>query len=162
MSLATPTKVEQLQKTLHATAKRTSLYRGLRVPKRESLSESRMREICTSGLMSGRWKRSMAGLVRHRQTKEPVTDRPRLNHRATSRLYSFDTQRFRPFGRPIAQSIANANNGMTSRHENRASTNVRESRTSPAVTIGSFFGESRELASMTTFRSSNRGFAPFC
>jgi hypothetical protein len=31
----------------------------------------------------------MAGLVRHRQTKEPVTDRPRLNHRATSRLYSF-------------------------------------------------------------------------
>jgi hypothetical protein len=32
----------------------------------------------------------MAGLVRHRQTKEPVTDRPRLNHLATSRLYSFD------------------------------------------------------------------------
>ena len=87
MSLATPTKVEQLWKTLHATAKRTSLYRGPRVPKRDSLSESRMREICTSGLMSGRWKRSMAGLVRHRQTKEPVTDRPRLNHRATSRLY---------------------------------------------------------------------------
>ena len=29
----------------------------------------------------------MAGLVRHRQTKEPVTDRSRLNHRATSRLY---------------------------------------------------------------------------
>ena len=87
MSLATPTKVEQLQMTLHATAKRTSLYRGLRVPKRDSLSESRMREICTSGLMSGRWKRSMAGLVRHRQTKEPVTDRPCLNHRATSRLY---------------------------------------------------------------------------
>src|SRR6476619_1433615 len=89
VSLATPTKVEQLQMTLHATAKRTSLYRGLRGPKRESLSESRMREIRTSGLMSGRWKRSMAGLVRHRQTKEPVTDRPRLNHRATSRLYSY-------------------------------------------------------------------------
>jgi hypothetical protein len=90
VSLATPTTVEQLRKTLHATAKRASLYRGSRVPKRDSLSESRMREICTSGLMSGRWKRSMAGLVRHRQTKEPVTDRPRLNHRATSRLYSKD------------------------------------------------------------------------
>ena len=46
-----------------------------------------MREICQSGSMSGKWKRSMAGLVRHRQTKEPETDRPRLNHRATSRLY---------------------------------------------------------------------------
>ena len=29
----------------------------------------------------------MAGLMRHRQTKGPETDRPRLNHRATSRLY---------------------------------------------------------------------------
>ncbi len=37
--------------------------------------------------MSGMWKRSMAGLVRHRQTKGAETDRPDLNHRATSRLY---------------------------------------------------------------------------
>ena len=38
--------------------------------------------------MSGRWKRSMVALVRHRQTKGPATDRLDLRHRATSRLYS--------------------------------------------------------------------------
>jgi nitrate/TMAO reductase-like tetraheme cytochrome c subunit len=41
-----------------------------------------------SGSTSGMWKRSMAGIVRHRQTKGPDTDRPSLNHRATSRLYA--------------------------------------------------------------------------
>ena len=46
-----------------------------------------MREIRPSGSKSGRWKRSMARLVRHRQTKGPETAGPDLNHRATSRLY---------------------------------------------------------------------------
>ena len=46
-----------------------------------------MRQIRTSGSMSGAWKRSRAELLRHRQTKGPATDRLHLNHRATSRLY---------------------------------------------------------------------------
>ncbi len=68
-----------------------------------------MREICTSGSMSGRWKRGMATLVRHRQTKEPVTDRRRLNHRATSRLYrSTSHRRSCIAARPPIGSVCNA------------------------------------------------------
>ena len=46
-----------------------------------------MREKRPSGSMSGEWKRGMVRLLRHRQTKEPETDRPNLHHRATPRLY---------------------------------------------------------------------------
>jgi len=39
------------------------------------------------GSISGVWKRGMAQLMRHRQTKGPETARPHLNYRATPRLY---------------------------------------------------------------------------
>jgi hypothetical protein len=62
-----------------------------RARKPDGLGESRMREIRTSGLMSGMWKRSTVRLLRHRLTKGPATDRPNLTHRATSRLDRFPT-----------------------------------------------------------------------
>jgi hypothetical protein len=37
----------------------------------------------------------MVGLVRHRQTKAPETDRPYLNHRATLRLHTLAARRVR-------------------------------------------------------------------
>jgi hypothetical protein len=41
-----------------------------------------------SGSMSGMWRRGTVWIMRHRQTKGPDTDRPDLNNRVTSRLYS--------------------------------------------------------------------------
>ena len=38
-----------------------------------------LRGICTSGSMSGVWKRGRVRLLRHRQTKGPETDRPSLH-----------------------------------------------------------------------------------
>jgi len=53
-----------------------------------ALSESWMREICTSSLMSGVWKRSMAGYCGTGNRKGRQHATPDLNHRVTPRLYS--------------------------------------------------------------------------
>ena len=48
-----------------------------------------MREICTSGLMRGYWKRGMGEILWHRRETRRATEKTNvvLNHRASALLY---------------------------------------------------------------------------
>src|ERR1700675_4468708 len=47
----------------------------------------------------------MVGLVRHRQTKGPATDRPHLNHRATPRLHTLRIGQFHLYDTRVNRAL---------------------------------------------------------